>query len=440
MKRSALLKIRELKTGRWFYFFKPCRLLTIKYNPNLITMKINAMLQKTIVATTLLMLFFSQANAQLPRTFALDAARLGELKKSVAQNDAETKEMVAGIVKKANQFQEIQPLSVMDKGFTPVSGTKHDYMSQAPYFWYDSSKPNGRPYLRRDGERNPEINKIEDHKHLDDLEEAVHISALAFYFTGTEKYAVKATALLRHWFLNEATKMNPNLNYAQGIPGITDGRGIGLIETRSLMNIADAAGLLDGSKAWTAADNQGLQNWYKEFLNWMLTSKNGKDERAAKNNHGTWYSAQVVDYALFTGDAKLAHELAEEAKRRIDSQFTAEGKMPLELERTTALGYSTFNLIAWSKLAALASQAGTDLWSYTNARGAGIRKAIDWLVPYAAGDKKWQYQQINNYNKGELYDLLLYTSLYYKDKKYLTEADRTNRKGSDRFLDMMMRK
>ncbi|NCI51415.1 alginate lyase family protein [Sediminibacterium roseum] len=379
----------------------------------------------------------SNTYAQKPVTFLLDANRLEELKGSAAKSDA-VKTMVADVAKKADRFLEIPRLSVMDKGFTPVSGNKHDYMSQAPYFWYDSSKPNGRPYMRRDGVRNPEINKIEDHKHLDELEEAVHALALAYYFTGTEKYAVKAASLLRGWFLDADTKMNPNLNYAQGIPGVTDGRGIGLIETRSLMDIADAVGLLAGSKAWTAADNNGIQEWYKQFLNWMLTSKNGKDERAAKNNHGTWYNAQVVSYALFTGDAKLAHALAEEGRRRIDSQFTAEGKMPLELERTTALGYSIFNLVAWSKFAVLAAKAGTDLWQYTNAKGAGIRKAIDWLVPYVAGEKKWEYQQINPFSKNELYELMLYAARYYS-KEYLVEADKTQKKGSDLFFDRMMR-
>lgn len=380
----------------------------------------------------------STANAQQPKTLLLDASRLETLKKRASQNDAVVKTMVADLVKKADRFLAIQPLSVMDKGFTPVSGSKHDYMSQAPYFWYDSSKPNGRPYMRRDGVRNPEINKIEDHKHLDELEESVYALSVAYYFTNAEKYAVKAAALLRHWFLNAETKMNPNLDYAQGIPGVTDGRGIGLIETRSLMDIADAVGLLNGSKAWTTTDNTGIQDWYKQFLSWMLTSKNGKDERAAKNNHGTWYNAQVVSYALFTGDHQLAHELAEEGKRRIDSQFTAEGKMPLELERTTALGYSTFNLLAWNKFAVLAAKAGTDLWQYTNAKGAGIRKAVDWLIPYAVDEKKWEYQQINPYNKNELYEMLLYAAGYY-GKSYLAEADKTHKKGNDLFFDLVMR-
>ncbi len=380
------------------------------------------------------------AHAQTPKVFAMNASRLVELKKRYSQNDKEAAALVNSLQKKADQFLGMQPVSVMNKGITPPSGSKHDYMSQAPYFWYDSSKPNGRPYMRRDGVRNPEINKIEDHKHLDELHESVHTLSLAYYFTGEEKYAQKATSLLRYWFLDDATKMNPNQNYGQGIPGITEGRGIGLIETRSLMDIADAINLLQGASSFTTADNTGLQKWYKDFLNWMLTSKNGKDEHAAKNNHGTWYNAQVVDYALFTGDLNKAHELAEEGKKRIDSQVTAEGKMPLELERTTALGYNTFNLIAWSKLSTLAEKAGTDLWNYTNAKGSGVRKAIDWLTPFVTGESKWEYQQINKYDKHEGYELFLYAWDHYKDQKYLSAADKMNEKGKDLLLDMLMRR
>lgn len=400
--------------------------------------KINLSAIRPAVFLIALLVCFT-AHAQAPRTFAIDAARLTELKKQFTQKNTAAISMVNQLQKEAEPFLTMKPVSVMDKGITPPSGSKHDYMSQAPYFWYDSSKPNGLPYMRKDGVRNPEINKIEDHKHLDELHESVYTLSLAWYFTGEEKYAQKAGVLLRYWFLDDATKMNPNQNYGQGIPGVTEGRGIGLIETRSLMNIADAVGLLQGSASWTAADDKGLQQWYKQFLNWMLTSKNGKDEHKAKNNHGTWYSAQVVDYALFTKQPALAHELAEESKQRIDSQFTAEGKMPLELERTTALGYSTFNLVAWSKLAALAAQTGTNLWNYQNARGAGIQKAIDWLMPFAAGEKKWEYQQINNYDKGELYDLLLYAHHYYHDPKYLIDASKTNQQGKDLLFDMLMR-
>ena len=365
---------------------------------------------------------FTSLEAQLPQVFIMDANRLLDVKNKVKQKDKVSMQMINSLETKADSLLDMNHLSVMAKKFTPVSGSKHDYMSQAPYFWYDSNKSNGLPYLRRDGQRNPEINKITDHKFLGDLDNAVRTLSLAWYFTGKEKYAEKATALIRNWFFNEATKMNPNLEYAQAIPGINSGRGIGIIESRSLTGIADAAGLLNASKAWTENDNKSLQEWYSQYLDWMLTSKNGNEEHAAKNNHGTWFCVQAVDFALFTGNKSLAKELAEESKRKMDSQITKEGKMPLELERTNALGYSTFNLRAWFDLATLAEKSGVDLWHYKNSNGSGLRTALDWLTPYAQGEKKWDHQQISKYNKNDFYPLLLEAADEFKDPVYLIRA------------------
>jgi len=364
--------------------------------------------------------------AQLPNTFIMDADRLVELKKKVQEKDNNVLQLIDSLKKQADKFLKMKLVSVMDKQFTPVSGNKHDYMSQAPYFWYDSTKPNGLPYMRKDGVRNPEIYKITDRTYLGDLENATRTLSLTWYITGEEKYADRSAALLRTWFLNEDTKMNPHLEYGQAIPGVNTGRGIGLIETIALMGIADAASLLQGSGSWTGSDHTALQKWYSQFLNWMLTSKNGREEHAAKNNHGTWYYAQVIDFSLFTGDVDKAKRLAQESKERLDSQLTKEGKQPLELERTDALGYSTMNLRGWFTVATLAGKTGVDLWTWQTSKSADLRSAFDWLLPYALGEKNWEYQQINKFNKNEIYPLLLQASSAFKDQKYFTWAKELN--------------
>jgi hypothetical protein len=375
--------------------------------------------------------------AQTPRVFIMDANQLTALKQKIQQKDAATLERVHTLQKQADGLLSMKPVSVMDKAFTPASGDKHDYMSQAPYFWYDSTKPNGLPYIRKDGQRNPEINKITDHRNCGDVDNACRTLALAWYCTGDEKYAAKATELLRYWFLNDATKMNPNLNYAQAIPGINNGRGIGIIETIALTGIADAAGLLKGSKSFTEADYKSLQQWYAQYLNWMLTSKNGNEEHAAKNNHGTWFYAQAIDFALFTGNTSKAKELAEETKKRMDSQISKEGKMQLELDRTNGLGYSTFNLEAWFRVATLAQYAGVNLWQYTNQQGASIRTAFDWLLPYAMGQKQWNYQQITEYKKNGIYPLLLKAAVVYKDDQYAGMARQIDNEVHDVVSDLL---
>lgn len=373
------------------------------------------------------LLFFTSLPGQLPAVYLWNAQQLAIQKKKFQQKDKEVISLVDTLEQRAQALLSMRPVSVMDKAFTPASGSKHDYMSQAPYFWYDSTKPNGLPYLRRDGVRNPEINKITDHKSLDELESASRILSLAWYFTGKEDYAAKAVSLLRVFFINVDTKMNPNLDYAQGIPGITNGRGIGIIETRSLTTIANAIGLLAGAKSLTPTDIKSLKQWYARYLDWLLTSKNGKEENAAKNNHGVWFSVQVVGLALFTGDMAKAKQLAQKAKSRIDSQVDKEGKMPLELERTNALSYTNFNLEAWFDLAILAQHAGVDLWQYRNKEGAGIQTALDWFIPYALGEKQWPYQQIGHYNNADLYPILLQAACIYTNNNYLEPADKVKK-------------
>jgi hypothetical protein len=348
--------------------------------------------------------------------------RLADYRQKAQAGDPGAQQLVARIRSQADRLLDQPRLSVMDKLATPPSGSKHDYMSQAPYFWYDSSKPGGLPYVRRDGQRNPEIYNITDHKNLADLGSQVQTLALAGYLTGDARYAANAAERLRRWFLDAATRMNPNLEYGQGIPGINTGRGIGIIETIPLIGIADAATLLESSTAWTAADAQALRHWYGQYLDWMLSSKNGQEEHEAANNHGTWYLAQATAIALYTGDLSKAHSLAEEGKAKMDHQIQADGRMPEELARTNGLAYSTYNLQAFFTLARLAGHAGVHLWEYTDAQQGSLRIAFNWLLPYALGQKTWEYQQIGGYNKEELYTLLLQAYPIYSDTNYLAGA------------------
>ncbi|WP_260706465.1 alginate lyase family protein [Edaphobacter flagellatus] len=361
------------------------------------------------------------ALAQPPRVFLLDANQLASIKAAPA-SDVRKQQVVKAATAAADKAITEGPFSVMQKGVTPPSGDKHDYMSQAPYFWADPSKPNGLPYIRRDGEHNPEIKKITDHDQLGRLGEDSRNLALAWYLTGNAAYADRAALLIRTWFLVPATRMNPNLEFGQGIPGINTGRGIGLIETRSLMPIADAAGLLAGSPAWTAADQKGLTDWYAAFLKWMLDSQKGRDEDAAKNNHGTWYDLQVTDYALFLGRRDLAVETLTRAKlRRIAFQIEPDGRQPLELARTNGWGYSIGNLDGLMQLAWLGQQAGVDLWGFRTADGRSIRAALDFLIPYSEG-KPWDYQQIGGFHADALLGCLQQAANFYHDPKYVQFA------------------
>ena len=361
----------------------------------------------------------SRAGATAPRVFLLDAQQLEAVRRRVRDGDKSLSAPLARLERDAQKALAEGPFSIVSKAVTPPSGDKHDYMSQAPYFWPDPKSPNGLPYIRRDGERNPEINKITDHRSLDDLENSVETLALAYYLKGDEAHASKAVQLLRTFFLDPATRMNPNLEYAQFIPGVNTGRGIGLIETRGLTRVVDAIGLLSGSKSLTPVEERGLHEWFGKFLQWMLESKNGREEAAAKNNHGTYYDVQVVSFALFLGRKDFAAGVLQVARqKRIAAQIEPDGRQPLELARTKAWGYSNGNLDGLMQLATLGERVGVDLWNFQTPDGRSIRKALDFLVPIALGERKWEYQELDGVKPESLFPLMRRAAKAYQDKQY----------------------
>ena len=317
------------------------------------------------------------------------------------------------------------PYSVTQKPRVPPSGDKHDYISQAPYFWPDPSKPNGLPYTRKDGQRNPEINELPDHTNLDHMASDSRALALAWFFTGDENYAARAALLLRTWFLDAATRMNPNLNFGQAVPGVNDGRGIGIIETRGLTSVVDAVGLLAGSKAWTEADQKGMERWFGDFVTWLQQSRNGQDEAKAENNHGTFYDLQLADFALFARQEALAKKVLTAARaKRIAAQIEPDGRRPKETDRTRGISYSVMNLDGLMLLATVGERVGLDFWSVRTSDGRSIRKELDWLMPYASGEKTWPYQQIEAYRPADLLPSLLRATAHYGDARYAALAKR----------------
>jgi hypothetical protein len=295
----------------------------------------------------------------------------------------------------------------MEKKNLPPSGDKHDYMSLAPYHWPDPNKTDGLPYIRKDGQTNPEVKDYKDKEYLPKLCGDVHTLALAYYFSGDNMYAEHATKLIRVWFLDAATRMNPNLNFGQAIKGVTTGRGAGLIDTRHFVKLIDAIGLIRNSKYWTGNDQQQMQQWASEFLHWMQTSKNGVQEMNTKNNHAVWYDAQRLALALYIDSVQLAKQIVQKAAERLDQQIDDRGLFPEELTRTISLHYSTFVMSAFFNIANMAQHTGFDLWSHVTPSGKSLKKAFQVLKPYIAQEKEWEGQQIKQFSYEDGYELLI---------------------------------
>lgn len=332
-------------------------------------------------------------------TFAqsiLDAKQLAYAK--VHLKDAAYSQAFRNLVSLADGDLLLKPPTVMTKEYIPASGSKHDYVSLARYAWPDETQPNGLPYVMRDGVSNPELKKFDRNK-LSAMANAVYRLSLAYYFSGEEKYAQKATELIRVWFIDKKTKVNPNLRFAQHIPGKADGRCYGVIDAYSYVKMLDGVQLLEKSKSFTQKDSKLLKAWFSQLLKWLLTHPQAIEESYQKNNHATAYDVQVAAYALYTGNKKVFSDIVDNfSKRRIATQIMPDGKQPYELHRTLAFGYSQYNLTHIIDLMLMIKHQGVDFRQYCVSGEHSFFKAMDFLAPYMGKSvSDWPYQQISGW-------------------------------------------
>jgi len=363
---------------------------------------------KKVVLTVFILTLTTLSLQSQPRVWNLE-----KLSKARTEMSAET----ADVLKQAQSFLTKDISSIVDKDRPAPSGDKHDYISCGPYWWPNPTDPTG-PYIRKDGETNRSVT-TPDKKNLGIMENSVVNLSLAYYLTSDEKYATKAVGNLRTWFLNPGTKMNPNLNYGQTIYGHFGGlgRGAGIIETYKFVELLDAIEILKKSTVFTKNDQQGISNWFSEYLNWMLTSPIGKQEYRAKNNHGTAFEVQATRIALFVGKEDIARKfITEFAARRIFTQIEPDGKQPFELVRTKALGYSTFNLTHILDMCCMAKTMQIDLFIAISPDGRSISKGLDYVSQFIGQPvNKFPYKQIVDWdNVQDKLSLQLYRADKFK--------------------------
>ena len=338
----------------------------------------------------------------------IQEARLGQLKSAYEGKEDpglphEAKAIATKIVKEADKRMGKSVITITENENLQESKDPHDYFSIGRYFWPDSNKPDGLPWINRDGETNPNAVKASDEKKLGEMIHAVEYLALAYHLTGDEKYGAEAARFLRGFFLDAETKMNPHLDYGQSVPGKATGRGWGLIDTRGFMVLPDVLKLLEKCPAWTAQDREGMKAWWTAYGNWMQTSKIGLQEKKAPNNHGAAYDVQLSAVLVMANKEEDAKKvLGDSLPARLDAHITPEGKQPRELVRTKSWSYSCFNLKNICKGAVMARALGIDRWSHEGEGGRGsLKKAMLYLVPFLKNPEGWAEKQITKFDSKE---------------------------------------
>jgi hypothetical protein len=312
-----------------------------------------------------------------------------------------------------------QPVTVTASVSSRSAGGKHDFYSEGDYWWPDPNQPGG-PYIQRDGQTNPD--NFVAHRHaMIRLSQVIGALASAYVITNDDKYVLHAFHHANAWFADTVTIMNPSLRYAQAIKGKVTGRGIGIIDTIHLIEVAQGLSLMAKSPVVDRRLLDAIKTWFAEYLTWLTTHPYGKDEMNAENNHGTCWVMQVAAFAKFTENEELITFCKERYKTvLLPNQMADNGSFPRELRRTKPYGYSLFNLDAMAMVCQILSDEKDNLWKYQTADGKGIEKGIQFLFPYVEDKNKWSFARDVMYweNWPVAHPFLVFGAIEFSNKRW----------------------
>ncbi len=287
---------------------------------------------------------------------------------------------------------------VTNKTQMPPSKDKHDYLTYAPYRWPDPSKPDGLPWMARDGVVNPVSRGADtDNNRKTAFFEAIENLTWSYYFSDDTKYAKKAIELMRIWYLNPETRVNPNLNFSQAVPGLAEGRNAGVHEWTPQISVITALQLFDAAGILPADVKSGMNQWFSAYLNWLTTNEMAISAGLTGQNHANYYNLQVVGLMMYLGKNAEAKAIVEDAKKsRIADQIMPDGTQPKEMGRTKSVSYTTGNLWLMTELTLMGRKLGVDLWAYETQDGRSLKNAYAYLVPFVLKQQEWPKQQITD--------------------------------------------
>lgn len=323
----------------------------------------------------------------------------------------------ARIIADADALLPQNPVTITAFTAERSAGGKHDYYSEGAYWWPNPEDPEG-PYVRRDGVRNPD-NFSGHKKALVNFSEWVTTLTAAYLLTNDERYAQQAIRHLEAWFLNAATRMNPSLLYSQAIKGISTGRGIGLIDTIRLINVALSVEILRKAGLLVGEQSTGIGQWFADFGDWMTTHPYGHEERDNNNNHSTWWGAQVAAFARVAGRTDLLELSKEQFIKQLEIQLADDGSLPDELGRTKPFHYVNYTLFAWTTYAQLLAGTGENYWKLQSSK-SNLREAVNWFIPTLNDTTKWTYfTELEPTIKPHRNDFLVFAAWGIPDSTYL---------------------
>ena len=346
------------------------------------------------IATLLLLLassfFLLTSVSAKPVTYIWDMSELVALANNTSSQEYKT------LISKADRIIKIKPIAVTNKE-TSISGDKHNYESLSIYWWPDPDNPGG-PYIARDGVFNPEYKKY-DYPRLLQLKDNLVTCSKAFFLTGDTRYYDYFCRQLDTWFINPETRMVPNLEYSQFVPGHNNGRGNpqGMSDAYHFNDMLESIRLVNAVNDIGKPRMKALMAWFKDFAHWMQTSDYGLKTQAFKNSQVLSFDVTVYNIFIFTRQKSARKAIFKAfSTKRINAQIEADGKMPESLRRTKGFSYSVSSLQKFVDFMLLAKADGKTLPKESLDK---IQSAFDYITPFTTNRSAFPYSEIGDWDE-----------------------------------------
>lgn len=340
---------------------------------------------------------------------------------ALQQTDSPLRPALNKLLSEADEALQMPLQSVLDKVHVAKSGDKKDYLSIGRYSWPNPNTADGLPWVTRDGEVGPGVSDETDFLRFGRVNRSIETLSMAYFFTGHQPYAERTAKLIRHWYLDSETGMNPHFTYAQIVPGVRDENthGYGVIEANGLSSVMDAVGLIRDSGEWSSEDDQAMLDWFNELFQWLQESPHARAAFNLKHNIGTWFDGLTAHIALFCSKEDEALRILSGAlQRRIQVQIEPDGSQPHEQRRRTSFNYYLYNTNALLKCAILSEHVGLNMFDFESADGRSIRKAVAFVVPYLDENKTWVKEDIAGIRRTPLLTILACYLNYRADPEF----------------------
>ena len=233
--------------------------------------------------------------------------------------------------------------------------------------------------------------------------------------------------LIHTWFLNPKTRMNPDLDYAQSVPGVNNGRGAGVVDGRVFVRAIQGMEFLAQTGDWDAKDQAAVHKWFEEYLHW-LTHQQERHRREEERQQSRFVVGRPGGRrGQFRGNKpRRSNGLQFYRDHLLPRQIMPDGSAPREEMRARSLRLSSFN--SGGVLHDLPHRPGARRWTVERARAQRRQHHRRARLPLALPRRSQEVEQGTNFDiPNDSLNFLAFAGMGLKKPEYIADFRKLER-------------